>query len=129
MGYVGDMKFSEADSGSGHLINGYSPGCIVVDGRDYREGLIVSPERIVSGWGPSRAADLGIEHVRELVELGPQVIVIGTGKRQCFPDPSVYLAAMDQGVGIEIMDTGAACRTYNIIMAEGRRVAAGLMVE
>jgi len=122
------MKFAEADTEGGHLILGYEPGRIVVDGRSYNDGLIVSPERIVTGWGPESAADLAEEHFEALIELDPQVIILGTGPHQVFPDPRVFLAAMQRGLEVEIMDTGAACRTYNILMAEGRRVAAGLIM-
>jgi uncharacterized protein len=128
IGYVAAMKFAEASTDGGHLILGYEPGRISVDGRSYTDGLIVSPERIVTGWGPEAAADLSAEHFQALVELDPQVIIVGTGQRQVFPDPRVYLAAMQRGLGVEIMDTGAACRTYNILMSEGRRVAAGLIM-
>jgi uncharacterized protein len=123
------MKFSEADQGDGHVISGYAPGRVVVDGRSYRQGLIVSPERIVEGWGPASAAELAMAHFEPLLALDPQVIVIGTGQHQVFPAPEVYLAALQCGVGVEIMDTGAACRTYNIVMAEGRRIAAGLIID
>jgi len=126
---VPGMKFSEADRGNGHLINGYEPGRVVVDGQSYREGLIVSPECIVEDWGPAAAAALTVEHIGALLALSPQVIVIGTGRRQVFPNPAVYAAATECGVGVEIMDTGAACRTYNIVMAEGRRIAAGLIID
>jgi uncharacterized protein len=122
------MKFAEADTEGGHLILGYEPGRIVVDGRSYQNGLIVSPEHIVTGWGPESAADLAAEHFEALIELDPQVVILGTGERQVFPDPRVYLAVMQRGLGVEIMNTGAACRTYNILMAEGRRVAAGLIM-
>lgn len=122
------MKFAEADNEGGHLILGYEPGQIVVDGRSYKNGLIVSPEHIVTGWGPESAADLAEEHFEALLELDPQVVILGTGERQVFPDPRVYLAVMQRGLGVEIMNTGAACRTYNILMAEGRRVAAGLIM-
>jgi uncharacterized protein len=122
------MKFAEASTEGGHLIVGYEPGRIVVDGRSYNEGLIVSPERIVPGWGPEIAADLAEKHFEAIVALDPQVIVLGTGKHQVFPEPRVYLTAMQRGVGVEVMDTGAACRTYNILMAEGRRVVAGLIM-
>lgn len=122
------MKFAEASTEGGHLIVGYEPGRIVVDGRSYKEGLIVSPERIVPGWGPEIAADLAEKHFEAIVALDPEVIVLGTGKHQVFPEPRVYLAAMQRGVGVEVMDTGAACRTYNILMAEGRRVVAGLIM-
>lgn len=123
------MKFSEADSGDGHLIQEYEPGRILIDGKSHRKGLILTPGRILAGWGPADPADLSEDHIQALVELDPQVIVIGTGQRQVFPDPAVYAAAMRCGVGVEIMDTGAACRTYNIVMAEGRRIAAGLIVD
>jgi uncharacterized protein len=122
------MKFAEADSTGGHLILGYEPGRIVIDGRSYRDALIVSPEHIVTGWGPTSATDLAAKHFDALVELDPQVVILGTGDRQVFPDPEAYLPVMQRGLGIEIMDTGAACRTYNILMSEGRRVAAGLIV-
>lgn len=122
------MKFAELGSGGGHRIEGYAPGRIVIDGRDYREGLILSPERLLTGWGPVEPAHLSGEHLEALIALAPQVIVIGTGERQVFPDPSVLRIALSQGLGVEIMDTGAACRTYNLLMAEGRKVAAGLMV-
>lgn len=121
------MKFAEL-GGGGHRIEGYAPGRIVIDGRDYSEGLILSPERIITGWGPARAADLSGEHLADLIALRPQVIIIGTGARQIFPDPRVLQTALAQGLGVEIMDTGAACRTFNLLMAEGRNVAAGLMV-
>jgi len=127
--YFAPMKFSAADSGDGHLIQGYESGRILIDGKSYHRGLILTPERILDGWGPSNPADLSEDDVRALIELDPQVIVIGTGQRQVFPSPAVYASAMRHGVGVEIMDTGAACRTYNIVMAEGRRIVAGLIVE
>jgi uncharacterized protein len=122
------MKFAEADTDGGHRILGYGPGRIVVDGRSYVDSLIVSPDRIIAAWGPSTAADLRAVHFETLTALNPQVIVIGTGERQVFPDPHLYFALLERGLGVEIMDTGAACRTYNILMSEGRRVAAGLIM-
>jgi len=122
------MKFAQADIGGGQLILGYAPGRILIGDQAYTRGLIVSPGRIVANWGPVRAEDLATEHLEALVELDPQIIIVGTGKRQVFPGPKVYLPALRQGMGVEIMDTGAACRTYNILMSEGRRVAAGLIM-
>lgn len=122
------MKFSEDTGGGIYRIDAYAAGRIVVNGRDYRVGLIVSPHRIVEGWGPAEPAGLGAQHIAALLDLDPQVIVIGTGARQVFPHPALYAPAHGRGVGIEVMDTGAACRTYNILVGEGRRVAAGLMI-
>ena len=122
------MRFAEADSDGGYLISGYEPGRILIGSRAYTHGLIVSPERVVIDWGPEHAADLAAEHFEAIVELDPQVIVLGTGKRQVFPDPQAYLVALQRGLGVEVMDTGAACRTYNILMSEGRKVVAGLIM-
>ena len=122
------MNFAQADSGDGHFIQGYEPGRIIVDGRGYGESLIVSPERIIPGWGPASADELTEDHLAALAGLAPQVVVIGTGERQVFPDPRLYFSLLQRGTGVEIMDTGAACRTYNILMSEGRSVAAGLIV-
>jgi len=110
------------------LIVAYDPGRIVIDGRIYEEGLIISPAQLVTGWGPELPTDLAAEHFDALIELDPEVIILGTGANQFFPDPRVYRAAMQRGLGVEIMDTGSACRTYNILMAEGRKVAAGLIM-
>jgi uncharacterized protein len=121
------MKFSE-DAGRGHhRIDAYGQGRIVIDGRDFCTGLIVTPTRIVEGWGPQTPNGLSADHIAALVALDPQVIVIGTGARQVFPHPRVYAEALARGLGVEVMDTGAACRTYNILVGEGRRVAAGLL--
>ena len=122
------MKFSEDAGGGIYRIDGYTSGRIVDSGRDYSTGLIVTPQQIVEGWGPAEPASLTAQHIAALLDLDPQVIVIGTGVRQVFPHPSLYTPALRRGVGVEVMDTGAACRTYNILVGEGRRVAAGLMI-
>lgn len=122
------MKFAAIGDSDGHLIQGYEHDRILIDGQSYTRGLAISPERIVTGWGPAAAVDLTGEHFATLVELDPQVILVGTGGRQVFPDPHIYLSALRLGVGVEVMDTGAACRTYNILVAEGRKVAAGLII-
>ena len=122
------MRFAEVGTDSGNLIASYEPGRILVGTRAYTNGLIVSPERIVTPWGPDSVKDLEAEHLQALLELEPQVVIIGTGQRQVFPDPRAYIAALQTGLGVEIMDTGAACRTYNILMSEGREVAAGLIM-
>jgi uncharacterized protein len=128
IGYVAGMKFSQADAGSGHVISGYESRRIFVNDQAYGTGLIVSPGCIVTDWGPERAADLAPHHFEALVETDPQIIILGTGERQVFPDPQAYLAVLQQGLGVEVMDTGAACRTYNILMSEGRKVTAGLIL-
>jgi uncharacterized protein len=121
------MRFAEADDSGGYLVQGYGPEGIHIGGRTYVRGLILTPARIIEDWGPDRVDSLDAGHLQPLIDLAPEVIVIGTGPAQVFPDPGLYFAVLERGIGCEVMDTGAACRTYNILMAEGRRVAAGLL--
>jgi uncharacterized protein len=121
------MRFAEADDSGGYLIGGYGPEGIRVGGRLLAGGLIVTPERLIEDWGPVEPARLDAGHLQTLIDLAPEVIVLGTGQVQVFPPPELYLRIMELGIGFEVMDTGAACRTYNILMAEGRRVAAALL--
>ena len=106
------MNFSEADAG----------------GR-YNRSLILTPSEIIESWGPATAAELTREHLTAIANLGPRVVLIGTGKQPALLDPTLYLSLLERGIGVEVMTTGAACRTYNILMAEGREVVAGLILE
>lgn len=120
------MKFSEADNTNGYLIDAYDAQGVMIGKQRYTQGLIVTPTQIIAPWS-LQPTDLTAEFIDELLAFAPQIIVLGTGNRQVFPDPSLYFAVMERGIGFEVMDTGAACRTYNILIADGRRVVAGLM--
>jgi uncharacterized protein len=120
------MRFAESDDSSGYLVHAYGPEGIRVGARLYARGLVLAPQRIVEDWGPVRPELLDAGHLQPLIDLHPEVIVLGTGRSQVFPDPTVYAEALARGIGFEVMDTGAACRTYNILVSEGRRVVAAL---
>jgi uncharacterized protein len=122
------MKFSQIEDTGTNLIEAYDASHIRINGRAYVAGLAVSADQVAVDWGPSEGGDLRAEHIDALLAWQPQVVIIGTGERQRFPDPAVYFALLERGIGVEIMDTGAACRTYNILVSEGRRVVAGLML-
>ncbi len=122
------MRFAETDNSSGHLIEGYDAQSVHIDGHRYHASLILTPSQIIQPWEPARAADLTREHLDAILTLDPRIIILGTGVTQIFPDPDIYFWLLERGVGVEVMDTGAACRTYNILMSEDRRVAAGLIL-
>lgn len=122
------MKFSEADAGSGYLIEGYGAGWIGLSGRRYTRSLILTPTEIIEPWGPTTAADLTREHLTAIADLKPRVVLIGIGEQPTILDPLLYMNLLERGIGVEVMTTGAACRTYNILMSEGREVVAGLIV-
>lgn len=111
----------------GNLVSGTGLGWVRVGQQTYETSLIIAPDRIVSPWIDSVDAldEAAIEAIRR---LAPEMVLLGTGARQRFPHPRTYRVLIDAGVGVEVMDTPAAARTYNIIAAEGRRVVAGLMM-
>lgn len=122
------MRFSLEIDANRHFIRSYGPGWVNVSEREIRQSLIVTPERVVTDWPPSTFADLEEVHFETVARLEPEIVVLGTGSRQHFPHPRLIRPLLLKGIGMEIMDTAAACRTYNVIMLEGRRVAAALLL-
>ena len=123
------MKIHLEDTSGRYRIRAYGPGHVTVNQTVCTRSLIISPERLIADWAPQTLAELAAGHVAELLALAPEVVLLGTGRALRFPAPEVMAALARAGIGHEIMDTGAACRTYNILMGEGRRVAAGLLIE
>jgi uncharacterized protein len=122
------MKF-HLSTGEGNVFTGYGKGYVRLGVVEYRGNLLVTPERIVEGWAAG-----GFDHLTEndfaaLAALAPEVALLGTGATLRFPPPPLTRALVDAGIGLEVMDTPAACRTFNILAAEGRRVAAGVLLD
>jgi uncharacterized protein len=107
---------------------GYGDGYVEVNKVRYRESLVVSAERLVTDW-PARSVDtLSGDHMAAIVELAPEIVLIGTGARFQFPEAALLATLQKAGIGVEVMDTQAACRTYNILLGEGRNVVAALIL-
>ena len=121
------MRFHLSTS-SGNLFSAHGPGFVRVNQQEYRQNLVVTPERVLPGWAPRGFGDLSAQDIEELVGLAPEVAILGTGTRQHFPGPALLRPLISAGIGFEIMDTPAACRTYNVLCAEGRRVVAAVIV-
>jgi uncharacterized protein len=111
-----------------HSFTGYGAGYVLVNGVRHEASLIVLPERI-EPWAVARFADLAEEHFDFLAGLQPEVVLLGTGGRLRFPPPRLTAPLTRAGIGLEVMDLQAACRTYNILAAEQRTVAAALLFE
>lgn len=110
-----------------NVIRAYAPGQVTVNHEIYHGSLIVTPER-VERWAPGDFEGLEGAHFERLLAFGPEVVIVGTGARLHFPRAEVLSPLIEAGIGYEIMDTGAACRTYNILMSDGRRVVAALLM-
>ncbi len=122
------MKIHLESAVGQNLIRAYAPGRITINEQVYTRSLIVTPQQIIVDWPPVTFADLLAGHFEALAALQPEVIVLGTGRRLQFPAPRLIRSLVEAKIGLEVMDTGAACRTYNILMSDGRRVAAALLM-
>jgi uncharacterized protein len=111
-----------------NTITGYGEGYVMVNGERHASSLVVLADR-VEVWSAERFDALTAEDFGFLKELGVEIVLLGTGPRQRFPHPRLTAALAQAGIGLEVMDVQAACRTYNILVAEERRVAAALLFE
>ncbi|MES9904069.1 MAG: Mth938-like domain-containing protein [Sedimenticola sp.] len=121
------MKFALADPSTDNTIHSYSEAGIVIGSDRYDSSLIVMADRIIAPWGPTSFATVKMSDFELLNELNPDLVIVGTGQQQQFPSPALYRNLIDAGIGVEFMTTPAACRTYNILLSEGRRVVAALL--
>jgi uncharacterized protein len=112
-----------------NAITRHGPSGVVVNGVEHRESVIVAWSGGVQPWGPQSMQGLREADFERLVAMAPDLVVFGSGTRLRFPPPGVLRALMRARIGIETMDTAAACRTYNVLLAEGRSVVAALLFE
>lgn len=110
-----------------NTVTAYGPGWVEVNAQRYGHAVLLTPEAAVEAWAPLTFTDLSVEHFEAIAAQAPEVVLLGTGPAQRFPHPRLTAPLTARGVGVEAMDTGAACRTYNILMAEGRKVLAALL--
>lgn len=122
------MKFSLDDGSAGYMIESYAQGVVRIAGRSFTQNLILTPYEIEDAWSVRDFTELSVADFGRLAEREPELVILGTGARQRFPHPSLTQPLMARRIGLESMDTAAACRTYNILVAEGRKVAAMLFM-
>jgi len=122
------MKLHLADSKNRHAITGYGTGYLAVNTVRYELPLIITPDQAPETWSVSQFDALDAAAMAALLEKHPEIIVLGTGAAQRFAAPAVLRPLIEAGIGLETMNTPAACRTYNILMGEGRRVVAAMFL-
>jgi uncharacterized protein len=122
------MKLHLTQAEGQNLITSYGEGWVEINRKRYTHSLIVLPESIIEDWQVSDFEGLTIEHFQKLAALKPEVVLLGTGTKHRFIHPRLTAPLTALGISVECMDTAAACRTYNILMSEGRQVAANLIV-
>ena len=120
------MKLHATRPSGVNTITGYGEGYVMVNGERRSSSVVVLPDRIEQ-WPAKTFDQLSVEDFAFLRTLNAEIVLLGTGPRQRFPHPRLTAALAQAGIGLEVMDLQAACRTYNILVAEERKVAAALL--
>ncbi len=122
------MKFTLQGQGSGYVIQRYDQEQIVIGDYRFSQSLALVVDQILDQGFPATVTALEEQHFERLLPLRPDLLLLGSGLQQYFPAPSLYRVLLHAGIGVEVMTTPAACRTYNLLQAEGRRVCALLLL-
>jgi uncharacterized protein len=122
------LKLHLSGTADRNAFTGYGEGYVLVNGARHEHSVLVLPDRPVEAWGVAGLEMLDEAAVAELAMLGAEVLLIGTGRILRFPDRRILRPLAAAGMGVEFMDTMAACRTYNILLGEERAVAAALIL-
>lgn len=123
------MKLHTSNPAGLNLFTAYGDDYVAVNQQKYDKNLIVLPENLISGWSTATIETLADADMQQLLTLGVEVILLGTGQRLRFPAAALMRPFAPAGIGLEVMDMQAACRTYNILASEGRKVAAALLFD
>jgi uncharacterized protein len=123
------VKLHLANTAGLNMFTAYGDDYVAVNHEKHLKNLILLPESIIHEWSTATVETLAASDMEKLLELGTEIILLGTGKRLRFPAGPLMRPFAPAGIGLEIMDLQAACRTYNILAAEGRKVAAALLFD
>lgn len=123
------MKLTDATTPGTHLVHSHAPGEIRVGETVIRNSCLLRADKIVPQWRPQTLDDLTLEDLEPILALEPEIVVLGTGTRQRFPESKLLGTLLARGIGCEVMTTAAACRTYNVLVSEDRPVVAALLLQ
>jgi len=121
------MKFTQQRPDGANLIRRYGADHILVGDREIRDSTIVTPTALIP-WAPRSVEELGAEHLGALFDLSPELVVLATGATQKFPRAALRAEFATRKIGLEVMEIGAACRTYNVLVGEERKVVAAILL-
>ena len=122
------MPLTLDENSASYQIRAYQPGQIQVNDTIYEHSIIIAPYTLIDHWQPNNITELTKDHLETILSLKPAILLIGTGEKLSFPPIEIYGDLINHGIGVEVMDTRAACRTYNALTSEDRNVVAALLI-
>lgn len=122
------MQFNLDTSPGQNIINNYSPGQITINQITYKKSIIISPKQLITDWQPQQFTELTSDSFNPVIALNPELIILGTGEKHLFPHPELIEKLIEKKIGFEAMSTGAAARTFNVLLSEGRNVVAAMLL-
>ncbi len=122
------MKLHLASGSGKNQFTGHGTGYVAVNHQRYENSLVITPDEVLDSWRVDTFDALDAAHMAFLLSLKPEIVILGTGATQRFPSPALLRGFAAAQIGVEVMATPAACRTYNILLAEGRAVIAAVLV-
>ena len=122
------MKLHLNTSTARKIFTAHGEGYVSVSGERFAPPIAVTPEQVLTDWQPQGFDALDESHFACFLALKPEILLLGTGAQQRFAHPRLYRQLTDAGIAVECMNTAAACRTYNILMAEDRKVVAAILL-
>jgi len=123
------MKLHSDDNQQYQTVTGYDASGVEINAERFNYSLLVMPEVPPRPWNVTRFEDLSAEHFQQIAADEPDVVILGTGERQRFVHPRLVASLLEKRTGVESMDSQAACRTYNVLMGEGRKVTLALIID
>ena len=109
-------------------VQGYKPGELLINGANYNNSIIVTPQEILPTWEPQNIEELAINHWQSIIDHQPELVILGTGAKHIFPAQHLLAPLFQQGIAVEIMSTNSACKTFRLLAGDGRKVVAALLI-
>lgn len=122
------MKFTEHRDNQLNMIKSYSPGLVTVNNTAINQSCIITHKSLITDWPVPSLNELNHQHIEQLLALDPEVLILGVGDTQIFPDAKVFAQCAQAGLSLEVMNNASACRTYNVLTTEERVVVLGLII-
>ena len=112
-----------------YQIRAFEPGRILINDKEYNESVIVTPHELITGWAVPTQEALTASSLHSILAIKPDVLLLGTGAKHHFIREDIYSELLQHRIGVEVMSTYAACRTFNALLLDGRHVVAALIVD